>query len=140
MRTKLLGLVLMAVLIFVGCASGHPVVGKYPPTIASDNPATIMLQRGNAYVGGGGTFKFTIDGEVVYHIANNQQIEFKIDHGEHYFGVMGIDALFRKTHHEIPVQCEPGKTHGLLIQIHNFIPPTIETARTLHLRQASTPQ
>lgn len=135
---KLRALLLMAVagVILAGCAHG-PIAGKYPPAYTSETPATIVIERPGIMLGSGMNVKASIDGAAAYTMPNDTQLVFKTDPGEHYFGVMGVDGILRPTHHEIPVVCEPGETYYLLIKMHLWIPPTIETVRKLEIRTAA---
>jgi len=128
--TLLATLAIMAIM--VGCAHG-PIEGKYPPAYSAPEPATIVVGRRSEVLGSGVNVGVSIEGEEAYRLSNGEQIEFKVDPGEHYFGAISVDSLFRPTHHEIPVFCEPGQDYFFLVEMHLWIPPTIEAVRDLQL-------
>jgi len=58
---------------------------------------------------------------------NGEQITFKVNPGENFFGVIGLQPWsMGESHHEIMINCEPNKTYYLLTQMHCNIAPTIE--------------
>ena len=127
---------IIATLLFLaGCAHG-PVQGVYPPETSAPEPATVVIgRRANALLGAGMFVKVTINGRYSYSLINGEQIEFNVDPGENWFGVMAPGS---SRHHEIPIDCKAGESHYLLIKIHQWIPPTIETVRDRKLLSQTT--
>ena len=128
--------ILILLMFLIGCGAHGPIKDKYPPVYTSPIPSTIVIERPNIFKGSGMNFMVSVNGEAVYGIKNGEQLVFNVEPGENFFGAMGVNPwTHAPAHHEIMINCEPGKTYYMLVQIHLNIAPTIERVSKLEIRE-----
>jgi hypothetical protein len=74
-------------LILAGCATGQGHVNPFPPIKDLSNSSEITVKRDDAFMGSAQTFTLTIDNKDIYMFRSGDIISFKLDPGEHFFGV-----------------------------------------------------
>ena len=123
-KMKNITLSLLAFLILTGCATGGHV--KHPPQLINDSEySDVIIKRDNAFLGGGISFTFTINGEDIYVFRNSDKYEFKLTPGEYIFGVKSSGGWqVYGNFNEITVNLERNKVY-----IYRLVPDMSSGAR-----------
>jgi hypothetical protein len=100
---------LVALVLLAGCATGS-LPAPLPPV--GTNAATVIVIRPTGFVGGGGSWDLTLDGQVVAEIGNGEHVTFGVAPGEHILGMNPVGCILSYCDvTTATVRAEAGRTY-----------------------------